>query len=108
LALQTLTKATFHPKIIGVFICNTEESVKYEYNLSPVQGFLSVRSGYLTHGGVQSPHPAPFSLYCYKSVFATKWIYASNGLYQLATDSFYATQRFSINHVLFQKFAPIL
>jgi hypothetical protein len=65
LALQTLTQATFHPKIIGVFICNTEESVKYEYNLSPVQGFLSVRSGYLTHGGVQSPHPAQFSLYSY-------------------------------------------
>jgi hypothetical protein len=29
-------------------------------------------------------------------------------LHQLITVSFYATQRFSINHVLFQKFAPIL
>jgi hypothetical protein len=55
LALQTLTQATFHPKIIGVFICNTEESVKYEYNLSPVQGFLSVRSGYLPTGEFKAP-----------------------------------------------------
>ena len=83
--------------------CFYLQQYKSRSNMSTI--FHPFRGFYLydrdtAHGGVQSPHSAPFSLYCYKSVFATKWIYASNGLHQQITDSFYATQRFSINHVI--------